>query len=479
MEKNNRTKYLFKNIAVFALGNLATKIISFFLIPLYTNVLSTPEYGVVDLVATVATIAIPIFTLNIMESVMRFNLDKNATHNKITKIGIVLLLGTAMLGLLIIPVCSFFKDLSELRVLVYLYCIFQAVSQVFLCDLRGKELLVQYSVGNIINTLLISAFNIVFLLVFKLGVKGFLLAYILANFFVSIYAFFVGKSYKAIFERIDKKLMIDMLKYSIILIPTSFMWWIINSSDHLMVTSMVGLAANGIYAVSYKLPTLISTFTGIFNQAWSYSAIKEDSSKDIEFYTNFVFKSLIGVIMLVGLGMMTFIKPFLKFYVASNYYEAWKYTPFLIIGFVYMTLGTFMSTTYTVHKDSKGFLISGAVGAFLNIILNFILIPFIDVYGAALATCISYMSVFVFRAIHTRKYIHYRVLTRELIIGSLTLVLSGVLMFVDSMYARLMQLFILIIVLVLFKNIWLVFLKKMFGQMYSRIIKGENHDNSL
>ena len=340
-------------------------------------------------------------------------------------------------------------------------------------------MLVQYSVGNIINTLLISAFNIVFLLVFKLGVKGFLLAYILANFFVSIYAFFVGKSYKAIFERIDKKLMIDMLKYSIILIPTSFMWWIINSSDHLMVTSMVGLAANGIYAVSYKLPTLISTFTGIFNQAWSYSAIKEDSSKDIEFYTNFVFKSLIGVIMLVGLGMMTFIKPFLKFYVASNYYEAWKYTPFLIIGFVYMTLGTFMSTTYTVHKDSKGFLISGAVGAFLNIILNFILIPFIDVYGAALATCISYMSVFVFRAIHTRKYIHYRVLTRELIIGSLTLVLSGVLMFVDSMYARLMQLFILIIVLVLFKNIWLVFLKKMFGQMYSRIIKGENHDNSL
>lgn len=453
MENNNRASYLLKNTAIFALGNLATKVISFFLIPLYTNILSTSEYGVVDLVATVATVAIPVFTLNIMESVMRFNLDRDADHNKITKIGIVILIGAAMMSLLIIPVCSVFKGLSELRIYVYLYCISQAACQVFLCDLRGKELIFQYSIGNIINTVLISVFNLVFLLVFKLGIKGFLLAYILANLCVSIYSMLVGKSYKAIFEHIDKNLMIDMLKYSIVLIPTSFMWWIINSSDHLMVTGMLGLAANGIYAVSYKLPTLISTFTGIFNQAWSYSAIKEDSSKDIETYTNSVFRSMIGVIMLVGLGMMTFIKIILRFYVAKNYYEAWQYTPFLIIGCVYMTLGTFMSTTYTVHKDSKGFLISGTVGALVNIILNCILIPLIGVYGAALATCISYISVFIFRTIHTRKYIHYEVLTRELIIGSLALVISGALMFIDSMYAWIFQLFIFVVVVGLFKNI--------------------------
>lgn len=66
-------------------------------------------------------------------------------------------------------------------------------------------------------------------------------------------------------------------------------------------------------------------------------------------------------------------------------------TPFLIIGCVYLTLGTFMATSYTVHKDSFGYLFSGSFGAVFNILLNFILIPVIGVYGAALATCISYI----------------------------------------------------------------------------------------
>ena len=62
-----------------------------------------------------------------------------------------------------------------------------------------------------------------------------------------------------------------------------------NSSDHVMVTSMIGVAANGIYAISYKLPNLISIITGIFNQAWSYSAIREEESSDSDEYTNRVF----------------------------------------------------------------------------------------------------------------------------------------------------------------------------------------------
>ncbi len=86
---NNRTGYLIKNTALFALGNLGTKIISFFLIPLYTNVLSTEQYGIVDLVVTISTIVVPILSLNIAESVMRFNLDRDADRNKITKIDIL------------------------------------------------------------------------------------------------------------------------------------------------------------------------------------------------------------------------------------------------------------------------------------------------------------------------------------------------------------------------------------------------------
>lgn len=209
------------------------------------------------------------------------------------------------------------------------------------------------------------------------------------------------------------------------------------------------------YAISYKLPTLISTFTGIFNQAWSYSAIKEDDTEDIVSYTNNVFRTMIAVIMFVGIAMMTFIKPFLKIYVSKEYFIAWKYTPFLIVGCVYLTLGTFMSTSYTVHKDSKGFLMSGLFGGVLNIILNFLLIPIIGVYGAALATCISYISVFVFRVFNTRKYMKYKVLTKEFLIGSLALIVSGILIYRNDIIAQTIQILILLIVIALYKEIWL------------------------
>lgn len=455
----SRTKYLFKNTAIFTLGNLATKVISFFLIPLYTNVLTTSEYGTVDLVVTISTIAVPIITLNIMEAVMRFNLDKDADKDKITKIGIVILFFGILFGLILIPLCGLWDQISSLSVLVYFYVICSASSQVFLCDLRGKELLIQYSIGNVLNTLLIAGFNILFLLVFKLGITGYLLAYTIANAIVAVYALLIGKGYRAITACLDKQKMTEMLKYSIVLIPNSFMWWVMNSSDHVMVTSMIGAAANGIYAISYKLPTLISTFTGIFNQAWSYSAIREEGAEDEETYNNKVFKSMVAIIMLVGILMMLAIKPFLKVYVAEDYYSAWKYTSFLIIGCVFMTLGTFMSTSYIVHKDSKGFLISGTFGALFNIVLNFLLIPRIGVYGAAFATCVSYIAVFTFRAFHTRKYIHYKVVNFEFLLGTIALVVSGVMMYFDNIWSLMIQILITVIIVYSFKGTWLPMLQ--------------------
>lgn len=95
-----------------------------------------------------------------------------------------------------------------------------------------------------------------------------------------------------------------MARYSVVLIPNSFMWWIMNSSDRIMVSSMISVAANGIYAVSYKFPTLVSTLTTIFNQAWSYSAIREEGTDDESEYNNKIFRVLIGIVMLIGIGFV-------------------------------------------------------------------------------------------------------------------------------------------------------------------------------
>ena len=327
-----RNKFLIKNTIIFTIGNFGSKFISFFLIPLYTNKLSTAQYGTLDLIATIGTIAVPFLSLNIAESVMRFQLDNNAKKMNISRIGLKVLFVGTIIGLIIIPICKLFSQVSDYAILTYLYVITLMASQMMLCELRGKELLIQYAVSNILYTLLIASLNILFLVVFNTGTTGYLWAYILSNLIITLYAFFIGKVYKCFhIKNNDIELFKQMAKYSIVLIPNSFMWWIMNSSDRIMVTGMVSVAANGIYAISYKLPTLVNTVMQVFNQAWSYSAIREEGSEDEVEYNNRTFRYLISLTMVAGIGIVCFSKPFLKIYVNPEYFSAWKYIPFLTL----------------------------------------------------------------------------------------------------------------------------------------------------
>ena len=428
-----RNKYLLKNTVIFSIGNFGTKIISFFLVPLYTNILTTREYGTVDLIYTIGMVLVPLLTLNIGESIMRFALDKDADCDKIMSTGITILIFGAIIGLLILPIANLFESVSNYSIYIYLYTLTLAFSQIFLCYLRGKEFLLKYSIGNIIQSLTIAIFNIIFLIGMKKGIEGYLMAYILANVCTGLYGFWAGKVNLVIKKySIDIELSKSMIKYSVVLIPNSFMWWIMNSSDRMMVSAMISVTANGIYAVAYKIPTLLSTITTIFNQAWSYSAIREDESEDKEEYNNGVYDNLVTIVIVVATGLLMIMKPFLSIYVGKEYYAAWHYVPYLIVGFVFMTLGSFIATSYTVHKDSMGFLISGTVGAIINLILNFILIPMMGVSGAAFATCISYFGVFVYRIKDTQKYIKLRVFKRKQICGYALLVLSAMTCYLDN-----------------------------------------------
>lgn len=428
-----RNKYLLKNTVIFSIGNFGTKIISFFLVPLYTNILTTREYGTVDLIYTIGMVLVPLLTLNIGESIMRFALDKDADCDKIMSTGITILIFGAIIGLLILPIANLFESVSNYSIYIYLYTLTLAFSQIFLCYLRGKEFLLKYSIGNIIQSLTIAIFNIIFLIGMKKGIEGYLMAYILANVCTGLYGFWAGKVNLVIKKySIDIELSKNMIKYSVVLIPNSFMWWIMNSSDRMMVSAMISVTANGVYAVAYKIPTLLSTITTIFNQAWSYSAIREDESEDKEEYNNRVYDNLVTIVIVVATGLLMIMKPFLSVYVGKEYYAAWHYVPYLIVGFVFMTLGSFIATSYTVHKDSMGFLISGTVGAIINLILNFILIPMMGVSGAAFATCISYFGVFAYRIKDTQKYIKLRAFKRKQICGYTLLILSAMTCYLDN-----------------------------------------------
>ena len=401
----NKTKYLFKNTAIFAIGNIATKIITFLLIPLYTYKLSTAEYGIADLLFAICSFLYPLFTLNIAEAIFRFSMDKDADTKKITRIGILCFFSSTIFGVPAALLLRINPDTESLALLFYFYLVSSSASQILLAFMKGQEKLKVFTVGNIINTALTAILAILFLAAFNMKLDGYFLSYIISSLITTVYVIIAGRVFFEKQSKFDKKLFRQMAKYSVVLIPTTFMWWIINSSDKLMITSFISASANGIYAISYKIPSFLTVVASIFNQAWVFSAVKQKDMRDNEAYTNAVFDALSSLIFVVAIALLAAIKPIMSFAVASEYYEAWKYTPFLIFGFIFLTMSTFISSSYNAHKDSKGLLFSGLVGAVANILLNAIFIPFMGIYGAALATVISYIAVFIYRYIDTKKYV--------------------------------------------------------------------------
>lgn len=401
-----RNKYLFKNTIIFAIGNIATKFINVFLVPLYTSYLVASEYGTADLLYTLCNFLIPLFTLNIAEAVLMFSLDKNANEKKITRIATTMLLPLTVLGIISVPILQAIDGFGDYAWYFYAHLVTSAISQIFLVSLKGQEKLKQFTFGNILHTVFILVFSLIFLVWLNMGIGGYFMAYIISNILVSIYAIMESKALSNLRgSKFDKRLFGKMVKYSAVLIPTSFMWWIMNFLDRAMVIGMIDASASGIYAVSYKIPTILSSVSSIFMQAWLFSAVKNNGTEDNERYTNKVFKMLAMILAGVSILLLVFIKQIYSVYVAPEYFSAWEYVPVLMVGHIFLTLSTFMSTSYNVHKDSKGFLASASVGAVMNLVLNSILIPLVGVQGAAIATTISYVAVFMYRLFDTKKYV--------------------------------------------------------------------------
>ena len=84
---NEKYKYLFKNVGLLTLSSFATRFLSFFLVPLYTNILSTTDYGTYDLFTTTIGVLIPLLTFNIQDAVIRFALDNNYSKDAVVTIG--------------------------------------------------------------------------------------------------------------------------------------------------------------------------------------------------------------------------------------------------------------------------------------------------------------------------------------------------------------------------------------------------------
>ncbi|MCB2295315.1 polysaccharide biosynthesis C-terminal domain-containing protein [Clostridium algoriphilum] len=447
----NAYKKLLKNSGVFAIANLGSKLMSIIMVPFYTYVLSTGQYGTIDMIMATIFLLLPIISLNITDGTLRFAVKSEHSKRKIFSSSIVVVICGNLVFLLLYPILSNISIIKNYVLIFYIIIFLQSVNALISQFARGIGEVKIFAFNGVLNTFITLILNIVLLIKLHMGIEGYFMSIVIANFICNIYLIVSIKIWRYFkIKSYSYELVKELLIYSIPLIPNSLMWWIMNVSDRYIVGIFLGVSANGLYAVANKVPTLLNLLNSTFSQAWQLSAIEEgDSENKSKFYTN-VF-NILSIVMLLGTSIiLVVIKPVIITFLGKGFSSSWRYVPFLLLAVVFSSFSAFLGTNYIAMKKTKGVFKTSLVGGVINIVLNFMLIPLIGLNGATLSTMISFFAVWIIRIQDTKEFVNIKLNIKSLCLTLTIIFIQIGVLYINIRFEILIQ--ILLLGLVIFFN---------------------------
>lgn len=453
----NNYKKLINNSIIFAIGNMGSKVITFVMLPLYTYALSTEEYGTVDLLLTTISLLLPIVGLSVFESVLRFAMEKNRDPESVFSNSMYVTLLSSLLLLFTIPFAMKFENWIGILPILLIIQLFQNLFSQYAKAINKINI---FAMNGILLSFFTAGLNIIFLVPFKMGLHGYLLSLVFANIISTVYLSVrldVPKIYNR--KKVNSKDIIDQLRFCIPLIPNSIAWWLTTAVGRYFILIFIGMSANGIFAVSNKIPTLLVVFTSIFAQSWQISAIESYENEDGKEILNNVYNYYFFLLFLSSSFLILFIRPMMKILVSPEFFSSWKYVPFLLLSVIFSSISGFLGSQYIAMKDSVGVFKTTIIGAVLNVILNLVLIPIIGLQGVGVSSFLSFFIVWLIRHNRINKLYNLELNIFKLIVLIFLLVLQGVLSICNlNIIFFLLQILILFIIIFINKENMIVIL---------------------
>ena len=453
-DNSKRTKKLLSETVMFAIGSFGSRILSMLLVPFYTSILTTAEYGTIDFILTIITLIIPLFTLSIQDAVFLFAMEKGIDSKKVFSNSILILLFSFFVSLVSFPLVRIlFASIAEYHYLFLALFISTAGVYVTTYYLKGTDRTRIFAIQGVIYTFSFSVVNIYMLAFLHMGINGYLSSQIIANVICIIFMICSGKLYKEVSIRlVDIKLLKKMLMYSAPLIPASVAWFVMSLIDKYMLLNMCSIEANGLYSVANKLPSIITVCTSFFTNAWQIAALRNKNDSDVVEYSSSVFHSIFSFGLLLCMALITASK-FLGYVMfANDFFQAWTMVPALAVSTLFSTLSLLIGAQFTAAKRSDLHLKSNIISLVTNVILNYILIKCIGALGAAIGTMMSYYIVFTYRQIIASKCSMMNFKIRNSIIGTMILIASAIITGFEIPLYQLVNVLLIVFIVVIFRK---------------------------
>lgn len=413
----NKYKQLAVNSLLFFVNAVATKLITFLLVPLYTAHMSAGEYGLTDMSLTVINLVTPLFTLSVAEASVRFIVgDRGKAEEYIFTSMLITLLSVVLVGLMT-PILNLgiFGGLGSYKVLFVVAYASSAFMN--LCGEvargMGEVKLIPICAGVSSMGTLVSAVLLIGSL--RAGIVGYFVSVSFGPLLaVLIYMSFGGLGHLASVgagrllhaggDQV-RSVVFPMLRYSVPLIPNNLFWWLSTGINRFYITGMLGIAVSGMFAAASKIPNLLNTLYSVFQQAWQLSAFQESGNESLDrFFTN-VFRVLqVGLTILCS-TLSYFAPAVASVFLRGETYAAWPMIGLLLLSNFFNVFASFYGTVYATTMHTSFIMKTTAFGAIACVVVTPVLIPVLGISGACVASALGQLLVFLMRVADSKKYI--------------------------------------------------------------------------
>lgn len=382
-------------------GNIFSLILSFLVGAWVIRYLGPEEYGILSYVLAFVGIFAFIASLGITSILQRELVNHPEKRDSILGTAFILRLGGGALAFLI---SVFIIFLLESSTLIKLLVLIQAFSLIFYSSevitlFFASRVESKKSVQASILSGTISSLLKVILILSGAGIIWMMVVFVLDGFWLSVFLFLAYKrsGLKIRDWRFNKPLAKSILSSSWLLALTSASVLIYMRIDQVMIKRMIDAEAVGLYASSVKIfeftyiiPSLItfSLFPAILNALKvSYTAYRRRLRHMVV---------LLSILSILVAGTITILsKPIILILFGPDYLESLNVLRIGVWSLLAVSLSYLVDKSLVAENRIKFYFIITLLGAIVNVVLNYLLIPIYSINGAAVSTIISYSLVAV------------------------------------------------------------------------------------
>ncbi len=400
-----------KTVGVYFLGSVASKIIVFFLLPLYSKMIPDYEYGYYNLINSVMGVIIPVICLEIWTGILRFVFDykEKDDKQKVVSCGVIVSFVAILIYIAGFLLAGRFFDI-QYPIYVCLFGMFSLLNSLYGFSVRALEKNNVFVVSGIMGTVVNVTSNLILILKFGMTIEAIfislILSYLIPIIFMEIK---VGIVRKIKISHFDKTLIKSLLRFCLPLSVNSVAYWFLANFSQVVIYDKLGSSMSGQYGFAGKFTSLIALAVSIFTMAWqelSYS--KGNDENRVDYYSKFLkyYARFIG-------GAILFLIPFTsviyKFFIADAYQMSKTIIPIYYLSTYASTVSTFLGSIYCAEKNTKDLFFSNAIGAVISVSTLFVLIKYLGVHSAPISLFISFGVCVAIRLVQLKKTLDVKV----------------------------------------------------------------------